>query len=261
LEVDEGWQETMIRSAPPLGSPAAVILAGGQGTRLQGVLRGLPKPLAPVGGQPFLFWILRYLAGQGIREAVVSAGYLPEQMQAFCRKQRVLPEVRCAVEPKPMGTAGGFLWASMVCPARPRAWLVLNGDSLACAPLAEFFVCLERADAVVLAVWQDDASRYGTLEIGEGSVLRSFKEKRPGSGWINAGVYLFRDSILPRFPSPRPLSFETEVFPSLLDQGVTVRVHQVRAPFLDIGTPESLSQAEAFVRGNQNWFSSPAESA
>ena len=160
-----------------------------------------------------------------------------------------------------MGTAGGFFWASMACPARPRAWLVLNGDSLACAPLTEFFDCLERADAVVLAVWQDDASRYGTLEVGEGSALKSFQEKRPGSGWINAGVYLFRDSILPRFPSPRPLSFETEVFPSLLDQGVTVRVHQVRAPFLDIGTPESLSQAEAFVRRNQNWFSSPAESA
>jgi NDP-sugar pyrophosphorylase family protein len=205
--------------------------------------------------------VLAYLAGQGIREAVVSAGYLPRQMQAFCRSQNVLPEVRCAVEPKPMGTAGGFLWASQACAMRPEAWLVLNGDSLACAPLADFCACLRGADAAVLAVWQDDASRYGTLQIGEGLVLQSFQEKRPGSGWINAGVYLFPDSILPQFPSPRPLSFETEVFPSLLDQGVIVRVHQVRAPFLDIGTPESLIQAEAFVRGNQSWFSSQAESA
>ena len=160
-----------------------------------------------------------------------------------------------------MGTAGGFLWATQACTVRPDAWLVLNGDSLACAPLAGFFGCLDGAEAAVLAVWQEDASRYGTLEIGEGSLLKAFREKRPGSGWINAGVYLFRDPVLARFPAQRPLSFETEVFPALLDLGVTVRVHKVQAGFLDIGTPESLTQAEGFVAANQNWFSSSAESA
>lgn len=244
-----------------LHPPTAVLLAGGYGTRLRCVVPNVPKPLARIAGRPFLTWVLSYLAGQGIQEAVISAGYLPEQMEAFCRSQSVLPGVFCAVEPEPLGTAGGFLLACGACPARPEAWLVLNGDSLTCVPLAEFFDCLQGADVAVLAVWQDDASRYGTLEIGERSVLKSFKEKRPGSGWINAGVYLFRDAILPRFPSQRPLSFETEVFPCLLAQGVSVRVHRVRAPFLDIGTPESLSQAEAFVRGNRNWFSSSTESA
>lgn len=241
--------------------PTAVLLAGGQGTRLRSVARDTPKPLVPVAGQPFLAWILSYLAGQGVREAVVSAGYLAAQVQEFCRIQKNLQRVGCAVEPEPMGTAGGFLWATQTCALRPDAWLVLNGDSLACFPLAGFFGCLNGAEAAVLAVWQEDASRYGTLEIGEGAVLKAFREKRPGSGWINAGVYLFRDSLLARFPPQRPLSFETEVFPSLLDQGVAVRVHKAQTAFLDIGTPESLAQAEGFVAANQNWFSSSTESA
>lgn len=160
-----------------------------------------------------------------------------------------------------MGTAGGFLWSIQACPKGPGAWLVLNGDSLVCTPLGEFFQCLEEVETAVLGVWQEDASRYGTLEVGEGSRLKAFREKSPGSGWINAGVYLFRDSALAKFPSHRPLSFETEVFPALLDQGAPVRVHRVRAPFLDIGTPESLTQAGAFVRENQKWFSLRPESA
>jgi D-glycero-alpha-D-manno-heptose 1-phosphate guanylyltransferase len=92
--------------------------------------------------------------------------------------------------------------------------------------------------------------------------VRAFGEKRsnPVPGWVNAGVYLFHDSVLSLFPHQRPLSFETEVFPSLLHQGVKVKVHQVRAPFLDIGTPESIALAESFVRINREWFSSSRKS-
>lgn len=250
-------KQARANSAPPI----AVVLAGGLGTRLRSVAPNVPKPLVPVAGRPFVAWVLSYLAGQGVRDAVVSAGYRPEQMREFCRDQKILPEAECVVEPEPMGTAGGFLLATQARPSRPDAWLVLNGDSLACAPLADFFDSLNAAEVSVLAVWQEDASRYGTLEIGEGAILKAFSEKRAGSGWINAGVYLFRDAILARFPLQRPLSFETEVFPSLLDQGVAVKVHKVQAPFLDIGTPESLVLAEAFVRSNQNWFPSPPELA
>jgi D-glycero-alpha-D-manno-heptose 1-phosphate guanylyltransferase len=86
----------------------------------------------------------------------------------------------------------------------------------------------------------------------------SFDEKRPGRAVINAGVYLLRHELLARFGAQRPLSFEREVFPALIAGGTPVHVHAVECPFLDIGTPETLPEAEAFVCGNAEWFGPPA---
>ena len=239
----------------------AVILAGGFGTRIQHLLPDWPKPMALVDGRPFVEWILCFLQGGGVKDFVLSTGFRAEVIaDYFAAHPLAGTRIVCVPEGMPLGTAGGFL-NCIATDAPPDIWFVTNGDSLACAPLADFFDSLNAAEVSVLAVWQEDASRYGTLEIGEGAILKAFREKRAGSGWINAGVYLFRDAILARFPPQRPLSFETEVFPSLLDQGVAVKVHKVQAPFLDIGTPESLVQAEAFVRSNQNWLLSPPELA
>ena len=80
------------------------------------------------------------------------------------------------------------------------------------------------------------------------------REKRPGKGVINAGIYLLRDSLVRQFPGTLPLSFEQEVFPQLIARGVLLKVCAVEAPFLDIGTPESLRQAESFVEANRAQF-------
>ena len=80
--------------------------------------------------------------------------------------------------------------------------------------------------------------------------LISFAEKKPGAGVINAGVYLLRNSLINYFPLRKPLSFEHDVFPLLLEQGCKIKVHITQAPFLDIGTPESFAQAETFIRKN-----------
>jgi D-glycero-alpha-D-manno-heptose 1-phosphate guanylyltransferase len=103
-------------------------------------------------------------------------------------------------------------------------------------------------EGVVLGVRVPDASRYGSLEIGGDARLLGFREKQPGEGVINAGVYFFRRSLLERFPGKQPLSMEVDVFPSLLNGGADLRVEAVDAPFLDIGTPESVIQGEAFVQ-------------
>jgi D-glycero-alpha-D-manno-heptose 1-phosphate guanylyltransferase len=85
---------------------------------------------------------------------------------------------------------------------------------------------------------------------GEGRLLE-FREKRPGAGLINAGVYCFRRGLLASFPRRRPLSMELDVFPALLEQRAKLMVHRSTAPFLDIGTPESLTQADAFL--SRHW--------
>ncbi|HNX50625.1 MAG TPA: sugar phosphate nucleotidyltransferase [Thermoanaerobaculaceae bacterium] len=147
-------------------------------------------------------------------------------------------------------------YAARLSAESPEAWLVLNGDSLVFANLAAAATELSNpaVAGVVVGCTMSDASRYGTLAIGPAAALQGFAEKRPGKGVINAGIYLLRDSLLRQFPGKLPLSFEQEVFPQLIARGLSLKVSAVNAPFLDIGTPETLRQAESFVEQNRAQF-------
>jgi NDP-sugar pyrophosphorylase family protein len=236
---------------------AAVVLAGGFGTRVQHLLPDVPKPMAPVAGRPFLEWVVRYLAKQGVRQVVLSAGYRAEVIERHFAREPV-PGLRCLCvrEEQPLGTAGGFLHAARASGWQPAAWLVLNGDSLALADLDPLRTALAdpALGGALLARAVEDAARFGTLVTDERGDLVRFDEKRPGRAVINAGVYLLRAALLPHFGAQRPLSFEREVFPALLAGGARLRVHALACPFLDIGTPETLPQAEPFIRDNAGHF-------
>jgi NDP-sugar pyrophosphorylase family protein len=202
--------------------------------------------MIPVAGRPFLDWILLYLQEQGISEVVISAGHLGNVIAGRYR-QRTFGGVAITVvqEPQPLGTAGGFLYALRHTNAEHV--LVVNGDSLAIAPLCQFIACQGSVDAAVLGVLVDDATRYGLLDAGSGGRLIGFQEKRPGVGLVNAGVYLFRRETVEMFPRKTPLSFETDVFPVLIAAGCVIRVCPSKVPFLDIGTPASLAAATDFI--------------
>jgi D-glycero-alpha-D-manno-heptose 1-phosphate guanylyltransferase len=132
---------------------------------------------------------------------------------------------------------------------------VANGDSLVFAnplPLLDA-LRLVNTDAALLGLQIADAGRFGTLEINAQSRLTAFREKRPGAGTINAGVYAFNGAALLRQPPQRPLSFEIDVFPALASSG-RVAVVSTEAPFLDIGTPETLAEAERFIAQNHARF-------
>jgi D-glycero-alpha-D-manno-heptose 1-phosphate guanylyltransferase len=235
----------------------AVVLAGGFGTRIQHLLRELPKPMAPVLGRPFIEWTVRYLAAQGIRNVLLSTGYLAETIERHFQSQPVSGvSIQSVRETQPLGTAGGFLNAVNAAQTKPDAWLVLNGDSLALAHLDGMFSALSETgfSGALLGVPMTDAARYGTIEVNSAGELVAFNEKRPGAGTINAGVYLFRSSVVELFSRPGPLSFEKEVFPELAVRKARLKVCVTQAPFLDIGTPESLPLAEAFIREHQNFF-------
>jgi NDP-sugar pyrophosphorylase family protein len=239
----------------------AVILAGGFGRRIQHLLPDLPKPMAPVNGRPFLEWVVRYLAAQKIRRAILSTGHLAQAIAKHFPSQPVAGiKISCVTETQPLGTAGGFLNAirGATDGRRPRglAWLVLNGDSLAPAPLAQLFQSLDesKVEGAILGVRVADASRFGTILQNAGGYLAGFNEKKPGAGVINAGIYLFRASAIDLFPDKTPLSFETEVFPALVAEKIRLKVCVTDAPFLDIGTPESLPLAEEFIRRNADFF-------
>jgi NDP-sugar pyrophosphorylase family protein len=227
----------------------AVILAGGAGTRIRHLHPGTPKPLIPVAGRPFLEWICRYWMGRGVRRFVISLGHLAEVAErAIAAWDWPGVEVRTVREETPLGTGGAARFAAAAAPDADPV-VILNGDSLVVAELQGAWRLLEEGDTagVVIGIEMDDASRFGTLRIGPGDELLGFEEKRPGSGWINAGIYIFRREALARFPSSEPLSMEHEVFPFLLNAGVRLRVFRTKGDFIDIGLPDSLAAADAFV--------------
>ncbi|MDY6783466.1 MAG: sugar phosphate nucleotidyltransferase [Cyanobacteriota bacterium] len=230
----------------------AVVLAGGYGTRIRHLLPNVPKPMALVAGKPFLEWVVRYLSQQEIAKIIISTGYLGEVIEEHFQTVSIPDiQIRCCRETQPLGTAGGFLNATIGEP-QPDAWLVLNGDSLAFAPLGNLIETLSNStiDGAILGVSMSDASRYGTLVSDEEEMLLRFAEKKSGAGVINAGVYLLRPTLLDTLPKGVSLSFEREVFPRWLEEGRRLKTRAIAAPFLDIGTPESLPQAEAFIRQN-----------
>lgn len=235
------------------GQTTAVILAGGFGTRIKHLLGDLPKPMAPVNGRPFLEWVVRWLAKHHVRRVVLSTGHLSEVIEKHFAPQPVAGvRVSCVPETVPLGTAGGFLNAVRQSHIASPAWLLLNGDTLAFVNLAEAVHSLrdQSIAGVIFGREVPDTSRYGSLVTDAAGKLECFAEKRPGQGVISTGVYLFRDSLVGQFSNKAPLSLEQEVFPALTAAGVSLKVLTMNAPFLDIGTPDTLCEADAFIRQN-----------
>jgi NDP-sugar pyrophosphorylase family protein len=226
----------------------ALILAGGMGTRLRGVLDDRPKVLAPIAGRPFLSYLLDQLEAAGIRRAVLCSGYRAEQLEVALGGRHGRLELSYSREPEPLGTGGALRLAL------PRVAgdlvLALNGDSYLDCPLREFIAWHRQHGFAgsILLTRVADAGRFGTVAAAPGGAIQSFHEKRgvPEPGWINSGIYLLSRRLVEALPQGKAVSLEREAFPLWLAQGLGGYQHE--AAFLDIGTPESLAQAEAFFQ-------------
>ena len=221
----------------------AVVLAGGKGTRLGALTAEIPKPLLPIDGdRRFLDYLVEDLARQGFDDIVLLAGHLGEQIEARYQGSRI-GAARLSVlrESEPRGTGGALA------EARGRLapeFLMLNGDTIVDCNLRAF----ERAAAAldlpaVLAMLEvPDAARYGTMTAGGGRVMQ-FREKDPASGraTINAGIYRLRREVLAEI-TELPCSIESALFPRWAAAG-RLGCAPVSGWFLDIGLPETLSQA------------------
>jgi NDP-sugar pyrophosphorylase family protein len=228
----------------------AVVLAGGKGTRIAGLYPGIPKPMIPVAGEPFLHWVTAWLADNGIRDIVYSIGHLAGAIESWSReaaKTWAECRLRTATETVPLGTGG----AVRACLGLCGPWvLVANGDSLVTADLAPVWerITAETLDGAIIGVAMPDTRRYGSLDSDQAGLLRGFFEKRPGTGVINAGVYILKRELLARFPADMALSMESDIVPGLLKQGARIGVAVSDQSFLDIGTPESVVLGDEFVR-------------
>lgn len=227
------------------------MLAGGLGTRLRAVVPDLPKPMAPVGGRPFLEHLLDYWIGQGATRFVLSVGYRHEIISShFGAAFRGIP-VAYAVEDRPLGTGGGLLLAARQLTAA-GAFLVLNGDTFFAVlldALREFHAA--RGAHATLALFRSPRQgRYMGLKTGaEGEVL-DFVEGAPG-GLVNGGVYLMERGFLEGAPrsAGAPLSLEEDILPFALQSGKRVFGLECAGRFLDIGMPEDYARAGQALGG------------
>lgn len=227
-----------------------IILAGGQGTRIRSLYPDLPKPLIPVNGRPFIEWIIFYLKLQGFLDFTISLGHLAGIAESYFRQR---PQdglsIKTVREEAPLGTAGAVRFVYQQC-SGGESLVVVNGDSLAMVDFERAWSLFDRAevDGVIFGLPTSDAARFGTLALNADNSLKSFREKSSGTGIVNAGIYLFKKRILELFPEHVPLSLEENVFPALLMAGARFEVCVCDVQLLDIGTPESLSQAENFIK-------------
>lgn len=232
----------------PSRDVVGVVLAGGFGTRLRTVVNDRPKPLVPVRNRPFIEWVLDFLRLEGVTDTVVSAGHMANVVESYFQTRPADGmRIRVIRETEPLGTGGAthFAWNTV----SGRDILVVNGDSLLLADFAPLWsMAANRAvDGVIVGIHQPDASRYGTLNFDHDHRLVSFEEKKPGAGVVNAGIYFLRSRLMTLFDTERPLSIERDVFPKLLRNGCHLAVCPLDGRFLDIGTPDSLAQADNFL--------------
>lgn len=229
----------------------AIILAGGFGTRLQAVVNDLPKPMAPVNGQPFLNYQLNYLKHYGVKKIILSVGYLSEKIKSYYGSIFNGLEIEYVVEEKPLGTGGGIRLALEKC--KDELAFVLNGDSFFDVDLSKFYDhhTTQNAQLSLALRKVKDAGRYGTIEKNEENKIISFKEKSGNTkeGIINGGVYIIDKKIyLSSTPANTNFSIEKDFFEKQLN---TLKIYgfEFEGYFIDIGIPEDYTTAQNDLKG------------
>jgi NDP-sugar pyrophosphorylase family protein len=237
-----------VAPAQCLATLDVLVIAGGLGTRIQSALGDTPKLLAPIGGRPYLAYLLDWLRRFGARRIVLGLGYRAQAVVDYldCNKSSYDDlTVVTVTEPRPLGTAGAIRFARSNLRTDPV--LVMNGDSFADADLCAFVDHHRRAQAkaTLLCVEVDDAGRYGRIELDDKGRIRGFIEKDPnfhGRSAVSAGVYMFSAALLDQIAAGDAVSLEHDVF-GRAPSG-SLAAFAGRFAFIDIGTPESLKLAE-----------------
>ena len=221
-----------------------IILAGGLGTRLRSAIGDHPKCMAPVSGQPFLYYIFRYLQQQGCTRVILSLGYKAEVVMEWLAGSDWPFIIDHVSEHEPLGTGGGIQLAMRQATENDVA--VLNGDTMFQVALAQQFAFHKtNKGAATLALKEmTNFDRYGIVNTGADGRITSFEERMPrGSGLINGGVYIMNKAAFLAKNLPEKFSFEKEYLEAFAGDkqfwGLTSNSY-----FIDIGIPEDYNKAQ-----------------
>jgi mannose-1-phosphate guanylyltransferase len=234
----------------------AVILVGGQGTRLQPLTLRTPKPMLPLAGVPFLAHQIARLRDVGVDHLVLATSYLPDVFtDYFGTGDELGMRIEYVTETIPLGTGGGIRNVAGALESTPDApVLVINGDVLSGHDMQAQLDLHRRRDAAVTLhlVEVADARAFGCVPTDSHGRVTGFIEKsdRPVTNRINAGCYVFTRAVIDEIPAGRPVSVERETFPELLAARAVVMGYIDTSYWLDVGTPAAFAKGSAdVVRG------------
>jgi D-glycero-alpha-D-manno-heptose 1-phosphate guanylyltransferase len=221
----------------------AIVLAGGQGTRLRPAVSDVPKSMAPIAGRPFLAYVLERLERHGVTDIVLAVGYRSEQVIAGLGHRHGGVRLRYSEEQEPLGTGGALRQALALTSEFPV--FALNGDTYLDLDLAAMRRALGGSDArIAMAVrMMDDTGRYGRVVVESGRVAAFAPGEAGTRGFINCGVYLFAADLLASAGMPEKFSFERD----FLEPNVAALAplaFEASGYFIDIGIPEDYARAQ-----------------
>lgn len=238
-----------------------ILLAGGPGVRLQDVIRGIPKPMADINGKPFLWYVLSYLAKQGVNKIIMAIGYKHEIIKEYFKDRYDSIEIKYSIEKEPLGTGGAIKNALAI--AEDRDIFVINGDTFFNIDLRTFYSFhRHKASNVTIALkLMKDFDRYGAVTINGENRLIGFEEKQFRSiGLINGGIYIIKTDIFNSIKFPDKFSFETDFLEKYYKER-KIYAYIFDEYFIDIGIPEDYKGAKndfkSFPHGfvNKEWTS------
>jgi len=226
----------------------AVLLVGGEGTRLRPLTCNTVKAMVPIVNRPFFEHLLDYLSTHDVDDIVVTLCYLPDRIESrFGSGSDWGVKLAYVMEETPLGTAGAVKNAE---PHLNGPFFVFNGDIITNIDLRAMlsFHRQRKAQATIALTPVEDPSAYGVVETSTDGRVNRFIEKPPRgqapSNLINAGIYVLEPEILRDVPRGTPYMFERQLFPRLLSEGAAVYAYPTTDYWIDIGTPDKYRQVQ-----------------
>jgi mannose-1-phosphate guanylyltransferase / phosphomannomutase len=225
----------------------AVVMAGGEGTRLRPLTSNQPKPMVPIVGKPCMEHILELLQQHGLEEIVVTLAFMPQSIRSYFGTGESLGlQIEYSVEEQPLGTAGSVRLAS---DALDDTFIVISGDALCDVDLGALIATHREKEAAVTIGLKsvDNPLEFGIVVTDDDGRIERFLEKpswgQVFSDTINTGIYVLEPEVLKHVPTDRPYDFSKELFPLLLEMGRPLYGHVLDGYWHDIGTIDQYRQA------------------
>ena len=225
----------------------AVVMAGGEGTRLRPLTSNQPKPMVPIVGKPCMEHILELLREHGFEDVIVTVAFLPQAIRSYFGDGTSLGlNIQYSVEESPLGTAGSVRLAS---DALDDTFLVISGDALCDIDLGQIVdFHKENGAAVTIGLKSvENPLEFGIVVTDEDGKVERFLEKpswgQVFSDTINTGIYVLEPEVLKHVPTDRPYDFSKELFPLLLEMGRPIYGYVCEGYWQDIGNLDQYRQA------------------
>ncbi len=229
----------------------AVILAGGEGTRLKPLTLRRPKPLIPIAGRPCIDFVIRSLIASGFREIVITTAYMSDRLiQSIGDGLDYNASILYSFEGNPAGTAGAV---RRVANFIGETFVVAMGDVVADVDFRALYdFHRDRGGVATIALTRvTDPTQYGIAAIDDRGRIMKFREKpkkeEAFSNLANAGIYVLEPRVLELIPPDQPFDFAKDVFPKLLAKGLPVYGREIEGVWMDIGRPRDLWRASMEV--------------